>query len=314
MTEHENTQRLINLESPAIKSILNILLQDKTTKQNIIWATDAYIDHGPEFSDKAQIKPSAFTGYMPIVLQPRIEKAIDEQQKRTKKKAEVFTPVWVCNYMNNVCDEEWFGRKNVFNTENDDHSWTVTENEIAFPEGKNWKQYIDSRRLEITCGEAPYLVSRYDAATGQLILPPKRRIGLLDRKLRIVDENTTDEEEWLKWALRAFQASYGYEYQGDNLLIARVNLMMTFDDYYRERWSKEPALADLKKIANVVAWNIWQMDGLTDSVPLGKPGKIHEQLSLFDSEDNEENEPAPFCKIRDWRADKSVTFVSLKER
>ena len=73
--------------------------------------------------------------------------------------------------------------------------------------------YVDSRRLEITCGEAPYLVSRYDAATGELILPPLRMIGILDRKLRIVDENTASEEDWLKWTILAFQASYGYEYQ-----------------------------------------------------------------------------------------------------
>lgn len=26
---------------------------------------------------------------------------------------------------------------------------------------------MDSRRLEITCGEAPYLVSRYDASAGE---------------------------------------------------------------------------------------------------------------------------------------------------
>lgn len=85
--------------------------------------------------------------------------------------------------------------------------------------------------MEITCGEAPYLVSRYDAATGELILPPLRRIGLLDRKLRVVNENAASYEEWIKWVLRAFQSCYGFEYQGDNLLIARINLMMSFYDY-----------------------------------------------------------------------------------
>ena len=71
---------------------------------------------------------------------------------------------------------------------------------------------MDSRRLEITCGEAPYIASRYDAATGEII-PLERRIGILDRKLRIVNENATDEDEWFKWAFRAFQSVYGYEYQ-----------------------------------------------------------------------------------------------------
>lgn len=81
---------------------------------------------------------------------------------------------------------------------------------------------MDSRRLEITCGEAPYLFSRYDVATTELIFPTIRRIGILDRKLRIVDKNTDTYEEWLKWTIQAFEASYGYEYQGVNVLIARV--------------------------------------------------------------------------------------------
>lgn len=308
------TDHLIDINNPVVLPVLKILLQDKTTKQNIIWATDIYADHGPEFSDTSRITPAAFNGYNSIELQPRIEKEVEKQQERTRKKAEVFTPVWICNYMNNVCDNEWFGREKVFNTENEDHSWTVTEGKIEFPEEKTWQQYVDSRRLEITCGEAPYLVSRYDAATGRLILPPKRRIGILDRKLRVVDENTTSEEEWLNWTFRAYQASYGYEYQGDNLLIARINLMMTFDDYYRERWYKEPEISYLKQIANIISWNIWQMDGISEAVPLGKPGKVNDQLSLFDLDDKPNEEPAPFCKIRDWRADKAIIFASLKER
>lgn len=47
-------------------------------------------------------------------------------------------------------------------------------------------------RLEISCGEAPYLVSRYDSVTGKTI-KIKNRIGLLDRKLRIVSENIEEE-------------------------------------------------------------------------------------------------------------------------
>lgn len=52
--------------------------------------------------------------------------------------------------MVNNLDEEWFGRKNVFNTEQEDHSWIPTEGKIAFPSTKkhNWHDYVDSRRLE----------------------------------------------------------------------------------------------------------------------------------------------------------------------
>ena len=81
--------------------------------------------------------------------------------------------------------------------------------------------------MEITCGEAPYLTSRYDTTNGSYI-NPKDRIGLLDRKLRVISENVDDKEEWMKYAKMAYQRIYGYEYQGDNLLIARENLLMTF--------------------------------------------------------------------------------------
>ena len=69
---------------------------------------------------------------------------------------------------------------------------------------KTWKDYVDSKRLEITCGEAPYIVSRYDVETGEVI-EISRRVGILDRKLRVVNENAITEDEWMKWALRAVQ-------------------------------------------------------------------------------------------------------------
>ncbi len=122
---------------------------------------------------------------------------MEQQTQRTRKGAEVFTPAWLCNKMNNFCDEEWFGYKDVFNRQTE-HKWIPTEHAVEFPKEKNWKNYVDSRRLEITCGEAPYLVSRYDASTGEFIEVHKR-IGMLDRKLHIVNENAGDETEWMKW-------------------------------------------------------------------------------------------------------------------
>ena len=46
---------------------------------------------------------------------------------------------------------------------------------------------------------SPYLVSRYDTTTGEQI-PIEKRIGLLERKLRIINENIDNSTEWLKWA------------------------------------------------------------------------------------------------------------------
>ena len=310
-------EKLIDIESNPVESLLDILLQDKSTKKNIIWATDTYEKYGRGFTDKEQIDRNLLLQHANII-KPRIQKSQEAQAARTRKKAEVFTPAWLCNMMNNYCDQEWFGRKDVFNIENEDHTWTVIEEPIEFPKRKTGKHYVDSRRLEITCGEAPYLVSRYDVSTGELIVPPKRRIGQLDRKLRIVNENTADFDEWLKWTIRAFEATYGYEYQGDNLLIARVNLLLTFIDYYRERWEKEPDEKLLGQVANKIAWNIWQMDGLKDTVPLGKPYEEYHQMSFFDMipelSDTQSEEPeAVLCKIYNWRRDNSVVFKKLKE-
>lgn len=309
-------EKLIDISCYPAANVLDILLQDKSTKKNIIWATDTYEEYGPGFTDKEQITLLSLMRHSHLIC-PRIQKSQETQLERTRKKAEVFTPAWLCNQMNNYCDEDWFGRNNVFNTLNADHTWTVTEGKIEFPEKKRWQHYIDSRRLEITCGEAPYLVSRYDVSTGELIVPPIRRIGILDRKLRLVNENTDNYEDWLKWTIRAFEASYGYEYQGDNVLIARINLLLTFTDYYEERWQRQPDDKCLKQIANKIAWNIWQMDGLKETVPLGKPYEEFHQLTLFDmfgakEENNAEQEAVP-CRIYDWRAKNSLPYRKLKE-
>ena len=310
-------EKLIDISSYPVVNVLGLLLQDKSTKRNIIWATDTYEEFGEGFTDKVQMSANSLLQH-PNLIRPRIQKSQEAQAQRTRKKAEVFTPAWLCNQMNNHCDNDWFGRDGVFNTENADNTWTVSEGKIEFPKQKNWQHYVDSRRLEITCGEAPYLVSRYDVSTGELIVPPIRRIGILDRKLRIVNENTDTYEEWLKWTTRAFEASYGYEYQGDNVLIARVNLLLTFTDYYEERWGQQPDGKLLDQIANKIAWNIWQMDGLKDTVPLGKPYEEFRQMTLFDmlggepDGDTDEPEAVP-CRIFNWRSKTSMKFMDIKE-
>ena len=175
---------------------------------------------------------------------------------------------------------------------------------------------MNSRRLEITCGEAPYLVSRYDVETGEAI-PIWERVGMLDRKLRVVGENTQTEADWLEWAFRAFWATYGYEFQGDNVLIARVNLLMTFEEYLQDRWKRKPTKAEYEKIANIIVWNIWQMDGLTGTIPYGTPEEAFQQIDWFgllDIGSNEERNKQPPCQIRNWTGGGSVEFLSLPVR
>lgn len=244
-------------------SLLDILLRDRTTDRNIIWATNDYSKLGNMYEANQEIKIDLITGPKSKIIQPRITKEQTKQSNRTREKAEVFTPSWICNEQNNLVDEQWFGRKNVFNIQMN-MSWRVNNEKIAFlnSKGKTWKDYVDARRMEISCGEAPYLVSRYDTVTGEAI-EVESRIGLLDRKLRVINENVDDEINWLKWTERAFQSVYGYEYQGDNLLLARENLLYTFIDNMKYKFSRKPTLNELKKIATIISWNIWQMDGIT---------------------------------------------------
>ena len=315
--DENKVDSLINPLDYPVKNVLDILLQDKTTKKNIIWATDAYAANGDICADKSEIIPEAFSTGLPVTLRTRSEKEFDARQERTRVRAEVFTPGWICNKMINCCDEVWFGRTGVFNKEGPDRTWTVNNETIEFPKGKNWQKYVDSRRLEITCGEAPFLVSRYDASSGELIFPLINRVGILDRKLRVVNENAQSKNEWEKWALRAFQSCYGYEWQGDNLLIARINLFLTFCDYYKNRWVEDPNPKLLRSIANTIAWNLWQMDGITDTVPMGKPLQPTYQMTLFDDYETKESvkgDFSPSCKIYDWRRDNSTPFFKIKER
>ena len=270
--------KLIDLTLPEVKSVLPILLKDKTTNKNIIWATDNYLELGPDFEKTKQIRLSLLTK---IDLKPRVEKTLEEQKKRTKSKAEVFTPSWICNQMNNHCDEVWFGRKNVFNTETD-KSWKTNYKKVWYPKGLSWYDYVQSRRLEITCGEAPYVVSRYDTSTGQLI-PLKDRIGILDRKIRVITENVTEEDKWIGYVIRAFKNTYAYEYQGDSLLLARLNLFLTFVEYFEDKWDKKPSQQQLDMVANIIIKNVWQMDAFTECPPFLDPDeiKIDKKLCIY---------------------------------
>lgn len=265
---------------------------DQTKSVNIFWATNDYVsyglggktDEGNGFTYKDQIQIENITGRFKRIVMPRVLKDKELQIARSKDKAEVFTPSWVCNAQNNLVDEAWFGRKDVFNREvtleDGTHSWIPTEGKIQFPEGdkqKTWRKYVTDNRMEITCGEAPYLVSRYDTTTGETI-PINRRIGLLDRKFRIISENVTTEQEWYDMAEKAIKHTYGYEWQGDNLLLAREALLYTFIEYYIDKFNEKDEngqiilvnVPEKKRVidcAKWISWNIWQMDGIKMVVP-----------------------------------------------
>lgn len=312
--------------------ILETLLCDRTTGRNIIWADNEYEALGDGYLGEDEITVEKITGANSGVIKPRIAKEQEKQSKRTKSRAEVFTPSWLCNQMNNDLDEAWFDRRDVFNMETDG-GWSPCDGTVSFPEdaNKDWRSYVESTRLEITCGEAPFVCSRYDTVTGNT-LPVDDRIGFLDRKLRVVTENTKTRSEWLEWAISALKASYGFEYQGDNLIIARINVFETFCEHLRHRWNEEPSVDELDQAAMIVSWNFWQMNGLTDAVPtnntdavicstLGSPEPEPAQQSLFEMFDDvfeeeatpeEPVETVPLCVIYDWQNDEPYELASLK--
>ena len=306
---------VINIQDDILRlhamGLLDRLLADKATRGNILWATDAYAQLGEWYSPGNEIRPLRITGDNSDLIKTRARRAMEQRTERTRQHAEVFTPLWVAKKMNDFADEQWFGRKDGVYKYTDD-------GKIYFSTKKHWKLYVDARRLEITCGEAPFLATRYDVETGEVI-PVEDRIGLLDRKLRAVSENAQDAEEWKRWALRAVQAIYGYELQGDNLLIARVNILCTVEEHLFHRWRLKAERAWLEKLCTVIAWNLWQMDGIHGCVPV-PPSPTEEQLSLFPPLEEQTNlfgeiekRDIP-CRLFDWRGDRSLYYTTLREK
>lgn len=320
--------------------ILETLLCDRTTGRNIIWADDEYEALGEGYMGDDEITVERITGISSGIIKPRIAKEQEHQYQRTKTRAEVFTPSWLVNRMNNDLDAAWFGTRDAFNTE-DGTTWRTITEPVAFPrrKGYGWHAYVESPLLEITCGEAPFVCSRYDTVTGDA-LPVAERIGFLDRRLRVVSERTRSRREWVRWALAALKASYGFEYQGDNLLLARINVFETFCEHLRERWGAGITDEDLDKAAWVVSWNFWQMNGFTCAVPTNKMDAVVQstlyafeepvhrpiQPTFFDLLDEpplegtaeeaveEPAETVPLCVIYDWQENEPFEFQAMKGR
>lgn len=305
----------IDIKEEEIRSwgydILDYLLKDQTTGENIIWATDDYASRGEGYSFFDPITIERITGDNARIIQPRIAKSQEEQRRRSINKAEVFTPSWICNAQNNMIDKAWFEtEQDIFNHElcvDGQHSWIPTVSLPPYPKGKNWQAYVKDVRLEMACGEAPYLCSRYDTTTGELI-PIERRIGLLDRKLALIHIHTPNvtpdmnrqqrravHKKWRCKAYQAMQSVYAFEWQGDNLLLARESALITFIEYYQAKWktNKLPPKEFLKKMAEIISWNFWQMDGTKYGIPGYNP--LSDGLFAVVASPRER-----FCHIKEW--------------
>ena len=98
------------LESEIPRDVLDILLKDRTTGKNILWMTDSYEHLESTFDIKMGVHDliDADTISRPgnKIIRPRVDKSKEEQRERVQKKAEVFTPSWICNNMNNLIDAD----------------------------------------------------------------------------------------------------------------------------------------------------------------------------------------------------------------
>lgn len=305
--------------------LLDILLKDRTSGKNILWGTDIYSTHGRGFQSSDYMSVEKVTGFYGEIIRPRVKKSKEEQLARIRDKAEVFTPSWICNKQNNLIDSNWFGYNNVFNIEKG-IEWISTE-KVIFPENKSWQDYIKSLRLEVSCGEAPYLTSRYDSVSGKSI-PVNSRIGMLDRKFRVINENIDDFDEWIKFAEDALKSVYGYDWQGDNVLLARENLLYTFVDNFKYKFNKKPSLELVKNIAYIISWNIWQMDGINFIIPYSCKNEvlINLQMNLFGEEEksvvecigckknNIHKHNGIYSKIMNWESNRANKFINLVSR
>ncbi len=307
--------------------VLDILLRDQTTQKNIIWATSNYEHLGESYLESKQIKSDLITGINGDIIMPRVQKDQILQQSRIKNMAEVFTPSWICNAQNNLIDSAWFEQKNVFNKElPNQKKWKTNQTKVEFPKNKSWKDYVNDTRLEISCGEAPYITSRYDTTTGEFI-EIENRIGLLDRKLRIINENVDEPNEWIEATKSAYKNTYAYEWQGDSLLLARESMLFTFIENYIFKFEKEPLLKSIQTIAEIISWNVWQMDGLKGVIPFSCGEIKTKTVNLFGEEETDNSfckgclngnifeHNGTYCMIMDWPNTglkrKKIRFIDL---
>lgn len=287
-----------DLERYAKNGVLDVLLKDHSTGKNIVWATSAYVNRGIGYEPESEITPDTISKNNLGVIKTRAEKAAEEQASLTKSFAEVFTPTWVCKYM---IDEVESANALILDSMN-----SIQDK----------RKYIRTIALEITCGEAPFITNRYDAADG-VYISFEKRTGILDRKLRVVQEIATSFDTWKKWAFEALRSVYGYEYQGDNLFIARLNVLRAVDEA-AEVAGYSLATATLKRFAETISHNFFQMDGLTYCVPFKALDESYYQPTLFDflsiEEDNEEtaDKDPVFAKIINWQTSKEVEFRDLR--
>ena len=168
-------------------------------------------------------------------VSPHYLRTQSDRKQRAQKQAEVVTPLKLVKMMvDNLVKES--------------------------PEIVNsWQALAKSTVLEPACGETPFITTRYDIETGDII-PLNKRVGFLDRKFAEIDKAVNNEKDWLKWAFEAVNSVWGFDADGGSVLIARTNIVNTFADHLQEKWNRTPTRKELKWLATITQHNYFQDD------------------------------------------------------
>ena len=115
------------------------------------------------------------------------------------------------------------------------------------------------------------------------------------------------------------------------MLLARENLLYTFIDYHQDKFGHKPTVKQQEEFAQIISWNIFQMDGLRYVVPMtcfheyefdpqpplfAEPSEFETtKIKEFECEGCKYNRPHKhngiYVKIMDWSENKIIKFSDL---
>ena len=109
------------------------------------------------------------------------------------------------------------------------------------------------------------------------------------------------------------------------MLIARENILLTVMEHYEALYDEIPNKDILIEFAEIISWNIWQMDGLKYVIPLSCHNEDIEEFTLIGTNIIHKECPGCkknavtkhngiYCKIKDWKKNKTVKYVNVVTR
>lgn len=216
------------------KHVINELMADQTTGENITWG----------------VQPS----YIQRVAAHEFIKYQDLKRIARGHNRNVHYPL-PSNYryfINAGIPEELLNPNYV----SDGSRKTITH-EVSFLR-KKW--------MEADCAEGFTLATVYAPASGR-ILPVNERTGFIDIKLNLISRLCDSPDAWIILARYAVGSCYGFEVNGDNLFLTRINVLSSILDFFKNKFDSPLNFQEVEEFANIISWNIFQLDGYTHSIP-----------------------------------------------